>query len=49
MFTVADYYILSDISIFRYPTANLKLSAEDLNVRPRILISGRGFASGFED
>ena len=26
-----------------------KLSAEDLDMRPRILISGRGFESGFED
>ena len=34
---------------FIYLVANLKLSAEDLNFRPRILISGRGFESGFED
>ena len=33
---------------FRYPAVNLKLSAEDLNFRPGILISGRGFESGFE-
>ena len=37
------------ISQFQYPAANLKLSAEDLNFRPRILISGRGFESGLED
>ena len=37
------------ISQFQYPAANLKLSAEDLNFRQRILISGRGFESGLED
>ena len=34
---------------FRYPAANLKLPAGNLNSRPRILISGPGFESGFED
>ena len=34
---------------FRYPAANLKHSAEDLNPRPRILISDQVFESGFLD
>ena len=34
---------------FRYPAANLKLSAEDLNFRARIFVSGRGFEFGLED
>ena len=47
--TVADYYILSDISNFRYLAANLKLSAEDFNFLLSILISARGFESRLED
>ena len=34
---------------FRYPAAYLKILAEDLNLRPRILIPGRGFESRFVD
>ena len=40
--TMANYYILSDISIS-------DIQPQIWNSRPRVLISGRGFESGFED